>query len=46
MKQISPKDHMYLLNRAWEDGIDRRTARLFMSLNMLKLLKAYTDAGR
>lgn len=46
MKQISPEDHMYLLKRAWEDGIDRRATRIFMSLNMLKLLKEYTDAGR
>ena len=46
MKQISPEDHMYLLNRAWEDGIDKRATRLFMYLNLLKLLKAYIDADR
>lgn len=46
MKQINPKDHMWLLNKAWTSGIDKEATRIFVSLNMLKLLKAYTDAGR
>ena len=46
MKQINPKDHMWLLNKAWTRGIDKDATKIFLSLNMLKLLEAYTDAGR
>lgn len=46
MKKISPEDHMWLLNKAWTRGIDRDETKIFLSLNMLELLKAYTDAGR
>lgn len=46
MAKITPKDHMWLLNKAWTSGIDREVTKKFLFLSMLKLLKAYTDAGR
>lgn len=40
MAQITPEEHMMLLNRAWHEGIDKKTTESFIHKHMNGALQA------